>query len=325
MNSLVSVVVVTYNAARFIEEALESVAKQEWDNLELVITDDGSEDDTLKICCNWLEKNDNSKRFSRIEIIESDVNTGVPKNANRGLYAARGEWIKYVAGDDTLKQNSIADDMNFVRSNPEAKVLFSKIELYRDSIVAENMIKTIPVDVFNPNSIMAPGRSADSQYRMLLLHDRINYSPSFFIHRESLLEVGGFDERFRLLEDYPLWLNLTKSGYKLFFMDKVTVNYRRHEESLYKGGSRYIIEPNYFTEEYFRRIYTYPNMPVDVRLSERFKWYASQIFRWKWINRGKTVNRVLMLLLTVYLNPFRYYIFLKKQFRKDLKKNELYN
>jgi alpha-1,3-rhamnosyltransferase len=160
---------------------------------------------------------------------------------------------------------------------------------------------------------------------MMLRSDRINYTPSAWLHRETLLSVGGFDERFKLLEDWPLWLNLTKNGHRLYFMDKSTVNYRTHSGAICNTGERYALDPEFFRVEDFRKIYIYPNLPLDILLDDRFTWYAAQIFRWDRINRNRSLNVFLLNLLTVYLNPFRYYIFLKKRLRKDLKNNELYN
>jgi len=73
--SLVSLVVVTYNSACFVAEALESVRVQTWNEIELIITDDNSSDDTVEVCRQWL--NANSSRFIRTELLTSEVNTGV--------------------------------------------------------------------------------------------------------------------------------------------------------------------------------------------------------------------------------------------------------
>ena len=72
---LVSVVVVTYNSALTIVETLESVKNQSYQNIELIITDDASKDNTLKLCKDWLDQNGN--RFPLFRIIESEKNTGV--------------------------------------------------------------------------------------------------------------------------------------------------------------------------------------------------------------------------------------------------------
>ena len=319
---LVTVIVVTYNSSSFILETLESVSDQTWDNIELIISDDCSTDDTVKMCYNWLETN--KKRFTTVEIITSGENTGVSANANRGLKVSKGDWVKFLGADDTLKPQCLEDNMLWIFMHPEARVLFSRIEVYRDTFETQNLLYTIPGDPFDPNSITAPGKSAESQYRLLLLSDRIHFSPSVFLHRETVISIGGFDERYKLLEDYPLWLNLTRTGHKLCFMDKVTVNYRRHSKAINNTVKSYVVNPNYFKSEEFRTEYTYPFLPTDIRLNQRFVWYVSQIFRIKLINNNKRVFKVLNTTLTIWLNPFRYFIWLRKYLNKDLKQNDFY-
>jgi len=319
---LVSVLVVTYNSGKFITETLDSVRLQTYSDLELIISDDCSGDNTVEICRSWLKIHGN--RFVRTEVLTVNANSGVAANCNRGLRSASGEWIKFCAGDDCLKPGCVEDNISWISTHQEVRALFSLVEVYRETFEPVSYIKTIPGDPYNHEGIMAPGRTAESQYNMLLITDRINFTPSFFIHRETLLEVGGFDERFRLLEDHPLWLNLTRGGHRLFMMDKPTVMYRQHSAAIENILTGYLVRPNYFLTERFRRVYTYPNMPADIRLHERFTWYASQVFRCKWLNKNNKANRILLSLLTIYMNPFRYYIYFKKRFNRNLTGNEFY-
>lgn len=319
---VVSVIISTYNSSSFITETLESIADQIWHDLELIVTDDSSTDNTVEVCRQWIKEN--RDRFVHTELITSNKNTGISANANRGLRAAKGKWIKFLGADDTLKTNCIEDNMAFIASYPEAQVLFSQVEVYKDNFDINNYLKTIP-GVISPNgSILSTGITAEAQYKMLLLSDRIHFSPSLFIQRETLLSVGGFDERFPMMEDYPLWLNLTKAGHRLCFLDKETVNYRQHSAAINNINKEYLIKPNYFRTEEFRRIYTYPNLPVDVRMNNRLTWYLSQVFRCSWLNINNRRNRILHLIFTVWLNPFRYYLWLRKRFNKQLQANEFY-
>lgn len=309
MSTLVSVIVATYNSSKFIEETLESISAQSWQKIELIITDDCSSDKTVSICKEWMKEN--SQRFLDAIIIESDTNTGVSGNVNRGLQVAKGSWIKFLGADDTLLPNCITDNVEFVNKNKDVRVLFSKVNKYNETFHSENFIMTAP-GIIGDNSIVSPKQSAEKQYQMLLRNDSIHFTPSVFLHRETLLSVGGFDERFRLLEDYPLWLNLTKSGHKLYFMDKTTVNYRTHAQAINNTGKQNVVNPNYFRQEEFRRIYTYPYLPMAERNNQRYVWYVSQIFRSKWINKVNSINSTLHNILTIYTNPFRYYLKIKK-------------
>ena len=83
MNTKVSIVIVTYNAAGFIIETLESVSNLTWKDIELIITDDCSTDSTVDLCETWMKQN--QQRFLNTSILTSDINTGVSANVSRGL------------------------------------------------------------------------------------------------------------------------------------------------------------------------------------------------------------------------------------------------
>src|SRR5450759_2313112 len=97
---LVSIIVVTYNSSKYVLETLESAKAQTYQNIELVVSDDCSTDDTVEICRKWIEENND--RFVRTTLVTSPENKGIPANCNRGIKASKGEWIKLIAGDDLL-------------------------------------------------------------------------------------------------------------------------------------------------------------------------------------------------------------------------------
>ena len=102
---LVSIVIVTYNSSKYVLELLESCKAQSYDNLELVISDDASTDNTLALCKDWLDKN--GSYFSSCQLVEAEENTGVAFNVNRGVLASNGKWFKLCAGDDILHSEAI--------------------------------------------------------------------------------------------------------------------------------------------------------------------------------------------------------------------------
>jgi glycosyltransferase involved in cell wall biosynthesis len=93
MNTLVSVIIVTYNSSEFIIETLESVKEQSYKIIELIITDDASTDNTVLKCEQWLSEN--KSHFLSTKLITIDKNSGIVANRNRGLSAASGEWVKF--------------------------------------------------------------------------------------------------------------------------------------------------------------------------------------------------------------------------------------
>ena len=89
---LVSVFIVTYNSSDYIIEALDSVRNQTYPNIELVVSDDCSTDNTVPLVKDWMKSYGSC--FSRTEIVVAPKNQGIPSNYNRAVNACHGEWLK---------------------------------------------------------------------------------------------------------------------------------------------------------------------------------------------------------------------------------------
>ena len=317
---VVSVIVATYNSAKFVIETLESAKVQTWQNIELIVSDDCSADNTVELCREWI--NNNKDRFVRTELITVPKNTGVSANCNRCIKATKTEWVKFIAGDDILLPNCLADNMEFIQAHPDGKVIFSQVLLYQNDFRKENFLHIIP-GIF-PMNLMNPDFTASHQYKLLLISDRITYTPSVFLNRNALKEVGGYDETNKLLEDYPMWLKLTKAGNKLYFFNKPTVGYRKHQgasNNNYKSG---ILKPLFFIAADIRKKEVYPYLPWDIVCSEKHTVIVSKIFNRLGINKKTPVCTSLYTIATTYLNPFRYIIYFKKKVLRLEKTNVFY-
>lgn len=222
---LVSVVVITYLSEKYILETLESIKAQNYQNIELIISDDGSHDSTVLLCKQWIA--DNKTRFFTTEIITVPVNTGIPSNVNRGVKASQGEWIKYIAGDDILLPDCISSNLNFALDN-NISFLFSKpVYIDDDSEIIEDTSK---LQKYNDNDEFY-NLNAKQQFLSLLYKRYPMSPPTCFLKKYDLDKIGWFSEEF-LNEDFPLYLKVTKAGYKLYFMNKETVLYRKHATSI---------------------------------------------------------------------------------------------
>lgn len=224
-NPLVSVVMITYNSARYVLETLESVKNQTWQNLELIISDDCSTDDTLKICTDWLSEN--KDRFAATKLITVAQNTGIPANCNRGLRAMQGDWMKSISGDDILLENCIADNIEFARNFPEASFIASDVReiddqglLIREKVINEGII------------FLTDFSSVKKQLKAYARWPAFLNVPSFFCSREVIVNMGYCDEDFKIFEDTTMVIRIMEKGYRLFYMKKPTVAYRIHQNSV---------------------------------------------------------------------------------------------
>lgn len=243
---LVSIIVTTYNSSKYVFETLESAKAQTYQNIELIVSDDCSTDNTVEICQEWIAKN--KERFVRTELITAEKNTGIPANCNRGVKAAQGEWVKFIAGDDILYKNCIENNIIYAKNNISAEIIFSQVQLlFQDT---NNSSK---------NSIIYPleddaklfSYDALNQYKNLLIKNFVWSAPSSFIKTETLKKMGLFDEQYKYIEDYPFWLKATKNNIKLYFYPTITAYYRQ-TPSISRAYDRWI-NPEYFSS--FRQFY----------------------------------------------------------------------
>lgn len=298
---LVSIIVITYNSSNYVLETLESAKNQTYNNIELIITDDASIDNTVEICSGWL--NNNKERFVKTELITTSENTGIPSNCNRGVKASNGEWVKLIAGDDVLLNTCIQDNVIEVSSNKHIKVLFSKILMYRENILKSSYVRELPhpseIKLFKKNI------SANDQYNMLLYGDLIGVTASSFIKHNVFESVNYYDEKYKKMEDYPFWLKLTKNGYKLHYMNKATVNYRLHSNNTFIGENINLFHPSFVHREDFRREYIYPHINKLNYIDYKQRYYVSKIFLILDMNKKSYINSKIYSLFTYRLNILR--------------------
>jgi len=246
MNPLVSIIVSTYNQSGFVLDNLNSIRAQTYQNIELIISDDCSIDNTVEICRNWIKNN--KERFVRTKLITSPVNTGVPGNFNRGLKEAHGEWIKVIAADDALVASAVEYVILHLEANPNVEVLFTQVEIYLEKFSPENSLGIRPNNS-NLLSIYSSTVTPDIQLEYLLKGGGYHYTPGFFIKKSIFSEVGFYDEVYTMTEDIPFFIKLALNGKKVHYAPVLTTMYRKHENN-------FTNRRNYVLPRYMLQIYT---------------------------------------------------------------------
>jgi len=218
INPVVSVIIYVYNSRDFIQETLNTVKDQTYQNLELIVTDDLSSDDTLEIVENWLKVN--KGRFVSTKIVRTETNTGIAGNNNRGLAAATGDWVKFLPGDDLLLPNSVSSLVAGITDN-DIGFLYSNVNLFRNHI--DNIISTKGEYIAKPE-------------KLSLLKENKIFAMSTLIKTSVLRKLGGFDERYPMIDDWPLWLKLAENNVKFAYVNETTAAYRKHNVNISKTG-----------------------------------------------------------------------------------------
>jgi glycosyltransferase involved in cell wall biosynthesis len=223
---LVSIIVMAYNSAKYILETLESARAQTYHNLELIVTDDCSGDNTVGLVESWIAKHHG--RFFRCEVITTPVNTGIPANCNRGLIKSDGEWVKIIAADDILVDTCVSSFTAFIENNSDLRFIASDMHYINakgDMVENEDLRYNAIRDYF----------FSLSSAEQLKLYSRLPLflnSPSFFMHKPTLQSINYFDEEFRIYDDLPLIFKILEKGIRIDYFDKKTVYYRIYENSL---------------------------------------------------------------------------------------------
>jgi glycosyltransferase involved in cell wall biosynthesis len=253
---LVSIIIDTYNSARFVIEALESAKAQTYQKIELIVSDDCSTDNTVQLCSEWIEENRN--RFVRVVFNKTDYNTGIAQNLNRGLKSAKGEWVKFVAGDDALTSNCIEDNIFFVKTQANCYFVQSEVIFYKEFFHPNYLMSN---DMSISNEFRNENITCELQYKILLFH---NQNPlSVFYNLKAINNVGGFDESIPFLEDYPMWLRITKAGYRIFYFGKTTTIHRirLNSESRPQESIIFNIRMHKSLKMVYKK-YIYPELPL---------------------------------------------------------------
>lgn len=300
---LVTIGVITYQSADYVLETLDSIKYQTYKNIELIISDDGSNDGTIELCKKWIRENEII--FTNVKLITSSKNTGTSANCNRILTVCKGEWIKLIAGDDIFSPNSISDYVSYINENPNVDVVFAKRLSFIGKFEENNFFyKKLPFEyvVFDPKI------SASNQYN-ILKKIYVCGGLASFIKISILKEVGGYDERFRLQEDYPLYIKLTKNGHKLYLLRKYLIYKRVYPESVqYKRDFKDALFSNHKVQcvREYKYMYQYENLNLLWKLMLKYILFIEKMIIFLG-NSRKSILCNMLFLFKRFTDPFIWY------------------
>lgn len=194
MNPLVSVIVPAYNAEETIVECLESVHQQTYNNIEIIVVDDGSLDNTYSTIKEYQFVND----VKKLKVFQID-NSGPAYARNYGIRYASGEYIAFLDSDDKWEPNKMARQIDILKQNHEIDLLGCGYIVGKKSHFSAGKIKYI------------------SKYKLLFK----NYflTPCVILKRDILKELTFITSR-KYSEDYYLWLQIAFHNYKCAILEE---------------------------------------------------------------------------------------------------------
>lgn len=213
---LVSVAIPAYNHAAYIEACLASVCAQTYEELELVLIDDGSTDGTSEVARRFLEAHPG--RFRRV-VLERQENRGVSATSNACVAACRGEWVHLLGSDDVLYQNKIGRIQQAIAewNCPDLALVHADADIIdrEGRIHARQSAKPRP-----------PVGIEREAWRWLFMGEHYIFNPTLALRRDAFLAIGGFDAGLAL-EDMDFWLRLSV-GHAFARVPEVLAGYRKH-------------------------------------------------------------------------------------------------
>lgn len=219
MNELVSVVIPTYNHARFLGRALQSVLAQTYSDWEAIVVDNHSTDDTDAVIAATADP--------RIRVVKIRNNGVIAASRNLGIREVRGKWIAFLDSDDSWYPAKLETVMRAAAD--DACDVISHDELLVDSVTGTNRI-------------LRHGPYQSDFYEALLLDGNCLSPSATTVRREFLLRHGlgfGASPEFVTVEDYDLWLHLARTGARFHFVHEVLGEYVIHAFNISSGLERH--------------------------------------------------------------------------------------
>lgn len=183
----ISIVLNTYNSSRFVQETIKSVLGQSFCDFEMIVIDDGSTDNTLKIVRSFED--------NRIHVY-SYQNGGIAISRNRGIEKASAEYISFLDHDDIWHRDKLSCQLKALQESPKSALVYSWVNVIDES---GNFIRAL-----------SKTHKSGHIYKDLLLKNFLMTASNPLIRTSALVAIGGFDETIYGADDWDLFLRLTE-------------------------------------------------------------------------------------------------------------------
>jgi len=282
----ISVIIPTYNSEDFIAKTLETLYSQTYNNYEVIVTDDGSADNTIGVVKSFF-----LKCPSRKKTILINKHEGPGAARNKGIKSASGDWISFLDSDDLWKHNKLESVVGYILNNHD-------IDLVCHSLIA----------IEGPNeTLMNPSKYFNNKINPFLSIYRENclYTSALTIKKSILYQAGLFDNKLPSAQDYDLWLRLGMiNKIKMGFMEDPLSKHIYREKSISSNVERRLKCMLEISQKYYVELKKVSRVPKIDKIRFEGRIYSSVGL--KLLRRKNIAKGVYYLFIGLLKWPFRY-------------------
>ena len=259
---LVSVIISCFNHQDFIQSCIESVIRQTYPDIELIVFDDGSSDNSPAI----LEALSKQHGF----YFKAQENAGLSTTLNRALAMAKGKYLCQLGSDDILMLDKVERQVNYLEQHPDIALLGGNILCIDDAGVIKTQQKLTPYREVDFNTVRISPKLGPP-------------APTMMMRTDVLRGIGGYNPD-NNLEDLYLWLKFTHSGHRIAILNDVLAYYRKHSDNTTKNY-RFMTESilNIFQDYKEEPCYTYASNKVLIgmflKVAKKDRQYAWELLK----------------------------------------------
>ena len=216
-NPLVSIICSCYNHEQFIKESIQSILDQTYKNIEIIIVDDFSTDNSRETITNFI------KDKECITFIKNSKNLGLNKSFNNAFKMAKGEFIVDLSADDVLLEKCIEKQIQYFYKNTNAGIVYGNALHIDENNNELNHLLEFPINTKN--------KSKKIEYNEVISGEYMN-STGAMIKAKGFSELSCYDENLAF-EDYDYWIRTSKSKYDIIYFNEIIVKKRKLKDSLH--------------------------------------------------------------------------------------------
>lgn len=234
MLPLVSVFVVTYNQEEFIGSAIQSVLDQDYENLEIVIGDDCSTDNT------WLIVQDYQRRYpEKIRAFRNSRNLGITGNSNEVLKRCAGKYVAHMGGDDLFLPGKISAQVSVMESDPNIVLCYHDVEMF-------NSDDNRTLRYSNSGMFSAPPIAGRAGRIAKVLTKRNFMAALSVMVRRDAIPTSGYDQRIQVASDWMMWIDVVAGSLpdkRVEYIPQILARYRRHASNITASSLGWAVDP----------------------------------------------------------------------------------